>query len=594
MRSPLAAWCRSLVLLGIGTVSVPVAAQMQLGQVITEPNNWPVPQRAPDAELSCCVTGRGYPASAGELAGVFAWNQDATVDWIKDAKAGPGVFSPLCGFSGKLLLRGGACKLDFGWYNVPANGAAPKDSDIHVIIPKTDRDIYGAAGGMDFCPLAGMSTQPGSQMNCTAAASKAFSAADIRNSADYAGGLVGFALKGDPNSTCRETHFSQNELHAKHSSGKPWIMSLIYESKAFPDSYYLAFEDRAASAFGPNSMTDNDGDFNDFVFFITGVTCEGGGQPCDASIQDPTLKGACTAGRTGCAPVGGASMERECVPVVQKTNERCDNIDNDCDGVVDNGNLCGAGEVCDKGTCVAACNSGEFKCSPPLECNPAGYCVEPACKDLVCNDGQVCRGGKCIGGCEGAVCPAGQECQLGRCVELCAGVKCGEDQVCEKGACISACTCRTCPTGEVCDTKSLHCVDTGCETKTCAASEICVMGQCQDKCAGALCPGGAACANGVCGDPLPMSSGSGGMTGTAGGISIGIGSGGRPPIGTNNGGTVNGAGATGRPGGRPQAESSGCGCRLVPNSSLSLGPIVLALGVWAARRRRQRRPVERI
>jgi MYXO-CTERM domain-containing protein len=590
-----AAAYRFLSILALGTLGVALPragfAQQMLGQVVTEPNNWPVPQPASSAEVGCCVTGRGYPASAAELSGVFAWNNDPTVDWIKDAKSGPGTFSPLCGFQGKLLLRGGACKLDFGWYNV--TGTAPTDKEIYTIIPKTDPDIYGSMGQNDFCPLVGVSTQPGEVMRCTLAAQKAFSATDIRNDKNYKGGLIGFALRGDKNSTCTETHYSQNELHAK-SGNSSWIMSLLYESKAFPDAYYLAFEDRAASQFGPNSQTDNDGDFNDFVFFISGVTCDGGGQACDASIQHPELKGACTAGRTGCAPLG-MTQDRECVPVVTPNPERCDNIDNDCDGLVDNGkDLCEAGKVCDKGTCVSACNTGEFACSTPLVCNTAGYCVDPACKEIDCKDGQVCRNGMCIGGCDGAVCPLGQECQLGHCVDLCASVKCGEDQVCEKGACIGSCSCRGCGTGRECamsgPTKG-HCVDSGCEDQTCGAGQLCTAGNCVDACQGAVCPGGASCATGQCGEPLPGSEppppggNSGGNISIGNGGSISIGNG-----GSNAGGTPTGSSGTGTGAGARQNGNTGCGCRVAPVRDARV-PLLLAaslLGLLARRRARQR------
>ncbi len=575
-----------LTVLAWSTALVSVASAQtrpeQLGQVVTEPNGWPIPQRASPDEVACCVTGRGSPASAAELEGVFAWNQDPTVNWITDAKSGPGTFSPLCGFRGKLLLRGGACKLDFGWYNV--TGTAPSDAEIYTIIPKTDPDIYGADGSNDFCPLVGMTTQPGQQMRCTAAASKDFSAADIRSSPNYKGGLVGFALRGDATTTCTETHYSQNELHPK-SGTMPWIMSLLYESKAFPDSYYLAFEDRAASRFGTNN-TDNDGDFNDFVFFITGVTCDGGGLPCDASIQHPELKGVCAAGRTGCAPVGG-TMERECKPIVQPSAETCDNIDNDCNGVVDNGNLCPPNQVCDKGTCVAACNTGEFACSGGLVCNTVGYCVDPTCKEVICKDGQVCRGGTCTGGCDGAVCPTNQECQLGRCVDLCAGVTCEQDQVCEKGACISSCACRSCPGGQTC-AKSGHCVDNGCETQTCTTGTVCVGGSCKDSCSGAVCPGGAACTQGACGDPLPgQPTGAGGSGNGAGGLVIGPAQGGSIPGGGAGPGGNPSAGAAGSS--RATGDTSGCGCRVAPSSTaLGFIPLLGGLFLWAARRRNQR------
>ena len=48
--------------------------------------------------------------------------------------------------------------------------------------------------------------------------------------------------------------------------------------------------DSIATSFQGSGTYKNDGDFNDFVFFITGLTCEGGGEPCDTG-----LKGACAA-----------------------------------------------------------------------------------------------------------------------------------------------------------------------------------------------------------------------------------------------------------------------------------------------------------
>src|SRR5690606_4894339 len=156
----------------------------------------------------------------------------------------------------------------------------------------------------------------------------------------------------------------------------------------------------------------NDGDFNDFVYFITGLTCEGGGLPCDASATRPELKGVCAVGRTGCSVAG---EEPVCNPVVEPTEERCDNLDNDCNGVVDDGDLYPESRVCDRGGCVESCSGGEFRRGPGLERNLGGFCVEAACKDVVCEDGQVCRHGVCSGGCDEIVrCPDGQECQLGR------------------------------------------------------------------------------------------------------------------------------------------------------------------------------------
>src|SRR6188508_1512357 len=152
MSSPLSrALLASLLAVAAGVCVSSAGAQVQLGQILKEPNGWPIPQPPSPPEVSCCVTGRGYPESAARLDGLFTYRNDPNINWITDAKTGPGVFSPLCGFSGTLVLRGGACKLDFGWYNVKQSGA-PTDAEIYTLIPKDDPQVYGAGGGVDFCP----------------------------------------------------------------------------------------------------------------------------------------------------------------------------------------------------------------------------------------------------------------------------------------------------------------------------------------------------------------------------------------------------------------------------------------------------------
>ena len=143
----------------------------------------------------------------------------------------------------------------------------------------------------------------------------------------------------------------------------------------------------------------NDGDFNDFVYFISGLTCEGGGQPC----QVPDLVGACAAGVTACGP-GGTIV---CSGRIGPTPELCDNIDNDCNGMVDDDpTLCTAdNKVCYQGKCVPRCNTGEFQCLPGEMCNAEGLCIDAACSGIVCAEGEICRGGDCVGACDGVVCP---------------------------------------------------------------------------------------------------------------------------------------------------------------------------------------------
>jgi hypothetical protein len=211
---------------------------------------------------------------------------------------------------------------------------------------------------------------------------------------------VGFALmkQGLP------VYYSESQRNAYCSQcATPgyWMMTLAYPSQLKDDTYYLAFEDWE----GANDSTwlENDGDFNDKVFRISGVSCQGGGEPCDTGKL-----GVCAAGLTECQPGG----ELACRQQTPEQPEECDNFDNDCNGQVDDGeNLCDPGEVCFRGTCVPACNNTEFPCQGDLVCHDS-LCISPACLNVECDIGKVCRAGECVGACDGVVCPLGQICDL--------------------------------------------------------------------------------------------------------------------------------------------------------------------------------------
>jgi hypothetical protein len=111
------------------------------------------------------------------------------------------------------------------------------------------------------------------------------------------------------------------------------------------NAFYLAFEDGPV---GPNPVDfNNDGDYNDYVYFFSGLTCAGGGEPCDTG-----LPGVCGPGVTQCTSSG--IMCQGLVPA--EPSETCDGLDNDCNGTADEGDICPSGFVCEKGTCVQACN----------------------------------------------------------------------------------------------------------------------------------------------------------------------------------------------------------------------------------------------
>ncbi len=537
-----------------------------------------VPQDVSPQEITDCEANHPtIPGEAVTLPALFEYRGEM-IDHKADARITPSVFSPLCSFAGTLVLRGGGCKLAFGWYNaVASGGAVPAANEIYPLIPNTDPDVYDCndpamPASQAFCPLA----YDGPWML------KTFTAADIRSDMRYDGGLIGFALIGDPATDCKQTHFSQQELNlvcTNCTPNAPWITTIVYQSTAVPDAFYMAFEDLPMSptSFEGDGTYKNDGDFNDFVFFITGLTCAGGGEPCDTG-----LPGACGVGRTDCGPDGTAS---NCRQVVEGVAETCDNIDNDCNGDVDDGDLCAEGFVCDRGSCVAECGTGEFRCATNFEC-AFGFCIDPLCKDVVCGADEACRAGDCVGACDGVTCPLNQECQLGRCVDLCAAVTCDMGQVCERGVCLADCSCRDCPDGKSCAADG-HCVDPGCENAPCTAGQVCAGGACTDACTNAVCPGGAACTDGVCGEPIPgvgVGSGNGGSGGSGGAFVI---SNGGSTAGSTTAASAGTTGVASNAASRGQTQP-GCACRAGAGQSGRAASVaaLLALGMAFARRRR--------
>jgi len=450
-----------------------------------------------------------------QLHELFA-DRGESIDFVADASATPNTFSPLCEFTASFVLNEARFQYGVGWYNVvPGATTAPTAAEIYEVIP---------AGAPLGTTISGTS---------------------IRDDPRYLGGLVGFALMRSP------AHFTEAQWNTVCSSGPcagspgPWILSLSYRSTVSPDGWYIAFEDGNTSSSGWS----NDGDYNDDVFFFTGLSCAGAGEACEV----PEAMGACAVGLTECEPGGGLS----CREVTSPADETCDAIDNDCDGAVDEGEaLCGAAEACDRGVCVASCFEGG--CGEGQSCAD-GLCVETACVDVECGPGERCLDGACVGACEGVVCPGEQVCRAGVCVDACAGVTCEDGRVCEAGVCVQTCECRPCGAGSECGGAGT-CVSAGCADVTCDAPDICRDGACVDPCEGAVCPSGQICRAGGCVDPS--------APGDGGELDSGSGSG------------------SGADGGGSGEVTSGCGCRVVGRggSPLAILFAALALALWRRRR----------
>ena len=512
-----------------------------LGAAVTEPNDTTVPTVPTNGEEGL----QAYFDRIGE-----------PIDALAEAEANPGVFSPRCDFSVALVLSESQSPAGLAWYNVPADPTAAPAA-FYTILPE------------------------GTPVNTVVNSS------DIRTSPDYVqGGMVGFVLtKNFGGTTPVAVYYSEYQRNANCTACTTpghWVMALAFAAKTEPNTYFLAFEDWE----GANNSTwhGNDGDFNDKVFRITGVSCLGGGAPCDTGKP-----GLCGPGLTECEPGGTLGCRQQTL----EAPEQCDAVDNDCNGLVDDGDmLCDQFTNCVRGRCVPKCGNEEFQCQTGLVCDDEGYCIEPACENVICEPGTVCRGGTCRAACEDVICPIGQDCELatGTCVDRCAGVEC-VGAVCDEGVCVASCACQGCAdANERCAPSGL-CVPMGCEAMECPAGQLCVSpGTCADPCMGAICPGGATCNGGVCDAPAGTGgdggNGTGGVVIGTGGVVIGsggavLGNGGMSATSGTAGNSSAGDGGSGTIG----ESSGGCGCRAAGSATRS-GAFALILLALLARRRR--------
>ncbi|CAN5534790.1 hypothetical protein BH11MYX1_BH11MYX1_10660 [soil metagenome] len=302
----------------------------------------------------------------------------------------------------------------------------------------------------------------------------------------------------------------------------------------------------------------------------TDNTCDHIDDDCDGTFDEdwvcdpsPTCTGpnCCKCGSgTTCEKTVCVNGMPTCTSSQPIDPEACNCKDDDCDGTVDEGTLCGNGAQCVNCQCAFACSPGEFPCPLGKKCSVNQFCINDPCYGVTCPDvpgvkqackdngdntsscvdlcsittcqdplkcyppsgeclpddcttyperctaEQNCIAGTCVGNpCTGVTCPDSKYCVSGNCVASCVDVNCPTGERCRLGACEADPCGKACPYGKVCNDASGTCVDDPCTFRDCPKGDWCNPndGQCEpDACVGTACPDPTqVCKGGTCYDP---------------------------------------------------------------------------------------------
>jgi len=280
------------------------------------------------------------------------------------------------------------------------------------------------------------------------------------------------------------------------------------------------------------------------------VSCTTNAQCAGSPITPSCIGGTCQPADCSLSGCGGKLLCVAGVPTCQQsgavTDTTCNNIDDDCDGNVDEEWACADPDGLDN----VPGNADDCPCSSAGQCNASETCVNGGvvcqgspvsqescnCQDDNCNgtvdEGSLCPSGADCVSCQCAFhcaagefpCPLGQKCKGPSpddyCIaDPCYGVTCpadpnGDRKICIEDPgqpnaplCVTACSQVTCPTGQVCVGTLGECRPDDCTTfpERCTANQSCVVngntgaGECvTNPCAGVTCANEQYCVSGEC------------------------------------------------------------------------------------------------